>query len=159
MDDRLRAMRPHCEALKDYWAGSFDSPLSIVRSDGYEDEIPVHAVFSPEAFPGDRAALQRCRDLLTPEGLVIADSLDVRTTSKPHHLDYQKSLEREGRYRGEMRCRLRYRNRRGAEFGWVHVDGDTLSDVATAAGLDAEILHREDDGNYVAALTRSAPGP
>ena len=54
MDDRLRAMQPHCEALKDYWAGSFDSPLPPWFG-------PDQCQVQPTA-PGGSAG--RCRDPL-----------------------------------------------------------------------------------------------
>jgi len=93
--------------------------------------------------------------VVADRGQVLADSLDVRCTEQAVHLDYQSSLEARGRYRGEMRFHLEYEGVVGAEFGWLHVDFDTLSSLAARRGWRAEHIARDDDGNYWCCLTRA----
>lgn len=107
---------------------------------------------------GDLAGLERwlCHldRVVAGRGQVLADSLDVRCTDDDVHLAYQQGLEARGRYRGEMRFHLEYEGIAGAEFGWLHVDFDTLSDLAAPRGWRAELIARDDDGNYWCRLTR-----
>ena len=57
---KVSPMAPHCAAMHDYWAGVQQEPLRIIRSDGYEDVIPVDRFFDDELGDGDRQALDRC---------------------------------------------------------------------------------------------------
>jgi SAM-dependent methyltransferase len=107
---------------------------------------------------GDLAGLERWLDhlewCLAPGGQVLADSFDVRCTEDPVHLSYSASLEAQGRYRGEMRFHLEYGDLVGPEFGWLHVDFDTLARLAASRCWRAERLDGDDDGNYWCCLER-----
>ena len=235
-------MVPYCAAMLDFWRGAHRGPLRIIRSDGWEDEIPVAHFFEDDLGEGDRRALGRCvgtvldagagagrhslalqaaghqvhaidvcpelvttvlpqRGVLSAEradiftycpgrtfdtilllghglglagslagveellaccetllgwnGVLVADSLDVTRTEARVHLDYQKSLTRAGRYRGEMRMHVEYGDLVGEEFGWLHVDITTLSRIA--CNWDVEPVWEDRHGNYVAQLANPQP--
>jgi SAM-dependent methyltransferase len=114
----------------------------------------AHGLGITETLDGLERFLRHARDLVAPGGQILAESLDVARTEKPEHLAYQQSVVDAGRYRGEMRFRLEYGGESSAEFGWLHVDFDTVREVADRTGWDAECLLRDEGGDYLCKLTR-----
>jgi len=102
---------------------------------------------------GLRTLLDRCENLLSLNGIIIADSLDVTKTDNQVHTHYQNSLVNMGRYRGEMRFHLEYEDLVGTEFGWLHVDVETLSSVAD--NWNVELIWEDMTGNYWSKITRA----
>lgn len=55
-------------------------------------------------FVGDLAGmakfLRRCETILSSNGIILLNSLDVRVTSEQAHIDYQKKNTKMGRYIG-----------------------------------------------------------
>ena len=109
---------------------------------------------------GDLAGLHRWLDhlagLLAAGGQVLADSVDVRTSQRPVHREYGRFLEAAGRYRGEVRFSLQYEDLIGPELSWLHVDFETLSEIAASRGWLAEFLAQEEGGTYWCCLTPPA---
>jgi len=101
---------------------------------------------------GAAAFFEHARHLLTPQGQILCDSLDVRQTVNPVHLAYQKTNLCQGRPAGQMRFWIEYRGQRGEAFDWLHLDFDSLRTLAQAHGVSAEMLTREESGNYLARL-------
>ena len=93
--------------------------------------------------------------LLQPDGQIVCDSLDVRFTEDPRHLAYQEANRRAGRYFGHIRMRFEYKGQMGPSFGWLHVDPETLTDHAERMGWACQVVCREDNGDYLAQLTRT----
>ncbi len=91
--------------------------------------------------------------LLSQNGQVLLTSLNVQETDNTTHLTYQEQNLEAGRYFGEIRMRFKYGNNEGPLFGWLHIDPETLSDYASAADLDCEIVKRQDGGDYLARLS------
>jgi SAM-dependent methyltransferase len=98
--------------------------------------------------------LAQARTLVHGSGQLLVDSLDVSRTSDPTHLAYQESNRRAGRYIGEIRIQMRFRDVVGPLFGWLHVDPLTLERCASNGGWALEMLSEDGDGNYLARLTR-----
>ena len=115
-----------------------------------------HGIGLVQHLAGLDRFLRHARDLVRPGGQVLLDSLDVRCTENPEHLAYQESVRRAGRYVGEVRMRLEYRGQVGPLIGWLHVDPGTLREHADEAGWACEVLAQEEDGDYLARLTRQA---
>jgi 2-polyprenyl-3-methyl-5-hydroxy-6-metoxy-1,4-benzoquinol methylase len=113
----------------------------------------LHGIGMVETLPGLERFLRHAKKLAAPGGQLIFDSLDVRHTDDPRHLAYQEANRKAGRYFGEIRMRFDYGDLRGPLFGWLHVDPETLADRAAQAGWDTQILHPQEDGNYLARLT------
>ena len=102
---------------------------------------------------GADAFFEHTRQLLSPGGQILCDSLDVRQTTKPTYLAYQEANIRSGRPAGQRRYWMEYRGRRGEPFNWLHMDFDGLSDFARRHGWSAEMLAREEDGHYLARIS------
>jgi SAM-dependent methyltransferase len=113
-----------------------------------------HGIGMAEDINGLRRLLKHLSTLLKPEGQVLLDSVDLWLTSEPWHLVYQESNRKAGRYSGEVRLRLRFKDQTGPTYGWLLIDRETLTREASALGWATRIVLQEADGNYLARLTR-----
>jgi len=93
--------------------------------------------------------LARWAGVLETGGQILADSTDPRAWEDPG----------DGRYPGEVHMQLGFGGRWGEPFPFLFVDADTLRDTAGAQGLDVGVVAREEDGRYLARITRRGPGP
>ncbi len=84
--------------------------------------------------------------LLTGGGQILLDSFD------PGPADPE--LPRA--YAGEMRFQLEYAGLRGAVYDFLFLDFETLRRHAEPAGWRCESIWQEDEGHYLARLTRNA---
>jgi SAM-dependent methyltransferase len=96
--------------------------------------------------------LRKLAGLLNPGGQIIANSLDVRKTNDPVHIDYQKALMAKGKYRGDISLRLEYKNETGPWYDWLHLDPDALANVCEKAGLGCAVICEEDSGDFLARI-------
>lgn len=126
--------------------GPFDTLLLLGHGIGMVENLDKLATF-----------LTHAKALCAAGGHLLVHSTDVRCTEDPVHLAYQERNRRAGRYIGEIRLEVEFQGLRGSRYGWLHVDPETLEDVARDTGWESEILHREETGDYLARLTRAAP--
>lgn len=137
----------HCADIFDYRRGPFDTVLMLGHGVG---------------IVGDLAGLDRflshALGLVAEGGLILLDSLDVRVNEEPVHRAYHEANRRAGRYFGETRIQLEHEGHTGPSCGWLHVDAATLKRHAGLAGWLCEVVSQDPGGNYLAALTRAAPG-
>ena len=117
-----------------------------------------HGIGMVETMAGLDRFLVNSSALLTIDGQMLLDSLDVRITDDPANLAYHESNRKAGRCIGEIRMQFEFQGKRGPFCGWLQVDADTLRDHAVSAGWNCEIVCRESNGNYLARLSRSTPG-
>ncbi|HUG10467.1 MAG TPA: HAD-IA family hydrolase [Opitutaceae bacterium] len=101
---------------------------------------------------GAAAFLEHARNLLSPRGQILCDSLDVRQTANPVHIAYQETNLSRGLPAGQMRFWIEYRGKRGQTFDWLHMDFDSLQNLAHEHGVSAEMLACEESGHYLARL-------
>jgi SAM-dependent methyltransferase len=115
--------------------------------------LMMHGIGMVETLAGLDRFLQHARGLLSPDGQIICDSLDVRVSTDPVHMAYHETNRQAGRYVGEIRMSFEYKGHAGPLCGWLHVDAETLSRHARQAGWDCRVVHREENGDYLAQLT------
>lgn len=132
-----------CADIFDFQGGPFDTILMM-----------GHGIGIAETVEGLNRFLEQAHNLLSENGQLILDSLDVRTTDDPDHLSYLEANRREGRYIGEIRLQFEFQGRKGPYFGWLHVDPDTLNERARMTGWQCDILLKEKSGDYLAKLAR-----
>ncbi len=96
--------------------------------------------------------LAYARALLRPGGQILLTSLDVRVTSEPLNLSYQKHNAESGHYIGEIRMRFKFRDVAGPFFTWLHVDPETLTEHALKFGWRCKVIGMQKDGSYLARL-------
>lgn len=116
-----------------------------------------HSIGSVETIAGLDRFLARMREVTTPDGQVLLDTVDVRATDDPVHLAYHDANRRAGRYAGEIRMALEFRGLRAPYAGWLHLDGETLAERGARAGWACEPLAAE-RGEALYRLSRAVPG-
>jgi len=107
-----------------------------------------------ETLAGLDDFLNYARRLVKRGGQIILNSLDVRRTTDPQNLAYHAANRRTGRYIGEIKMYLEYKEFKGPVTGALHVDAVTLAEHAEKARWSCEILVQEENGNYLAKLIR-----
>ena len=118
----------------------------------------MHSIGMVENLSGLDRFLCHAHKLLKPDGQIVFDSFDVRYTENPRDVAYQEANRQAGRYFGEIRRRFEYKGQMGPLFGWLHVDPETLTDHAERMRWFCQVVCREDDGGYLAQLTRMGQG-
>ncbi len=111
---------------------------------------------------GDLAGLDRflaeAHQLLGQDGQILLDSYDPGWTDDP---DEAAAPERRrtpaSRYIGEMRFRLEYKGKQGPSLAWLFLDAKLLAERAMKAGWSCEVIWQEEEGHYLARLTRPDP--
>lgn len=110
---------------------------------------------------GDLAGLDRfladVHRLLAPDGQILLDSYDPTWTEDQDGAASWKGSNPAGRYIGEMRFRLEYRGRKGPTLSWLFLDAQLLAERAMKGGWSCEVIWQEEEGHYLARLTRADP--
>lgn len=132
-----------CADVYEFDGGPYDTVLML-----------CHGIGLTQDLCGSGRFLAHARRLVKADGQILLDSLDVRCTTNPEHLDYQARIQREGRYYGEVRMSIEYKGQKGAMAGWLHVDPETLRERAAEEGWSCEIVRQEEGGDYLARLLK-----
>lgn len=132
-----------CRDIFKYQGGPFDTLLMM-----------GHGIGMVETINGLDRFLEYAHNLVTHNGQLLADSLDVRKTNDQDNLIYQDTLRKAGRYIGEIRMQCEYKGNKGTYYGWLQVDEETLKDHAELKGWYYETIYREENGDYLARLIR-----
>jgi len=133
----------HCADIFGFREGRFDTLLMM-----------GHGIGMVETIEGLDRFLAHVRGLLSEEGQVLLDSLDVRVTEDPKNLAYHEANRQARRYIGEIRMQFEYQGRKGPYCGWLHIDPATLKEHAVKQGWDCEVLMEEASGDYLARLSK-----
>ncbi len=112
-----------------------------------------HGIGLVQTIDGLQQLLARLPGLLTENGQVVLDSVDVRKTADPVLLAYHEANRKAGRYIGEVRLQFEFQGKAGPWCGWLHIDAETLTKYAQPAGWQCVIIQREKSGDYLAQLT------
>jgi SAM-dependent methyltransferase len=110
---------------------------------------------------GDLAGLDRLlaevHRLLAPDGQILLDSYDPAWPDDQHAGRSSKRSNPASRYLGEMRFRLEYKGKKGPTLAWLFLDSKLLTERAMKAGWSCEVIWQEEEGHYLARLTRARP--
>ena len=146
---RRRGVRDaRCADLFRFQGGPFDTVLMMMNGIGV-----VGTLAGLDRFLGDVPRL------LAPEGQLLFDSYDPRPEDavgdgSPGTGPPTAVQGASGQYLGEMRFQLEYRGCRGPTLGWLFVDSEMLARHAERAGWRCEVIWQEEEGHYLARLTR-----
>jgi 2-polyprenyl-3-methyl-5-hydroxy-6-metoxy-1,4-benzoquinol methylase len=121
---------------------SFDTILLLGSSIGFVENLK-----------GLKKFLSYCKSRLNPEGIIILDSNDIRSTQEPVYLNYVERNRKLGRYFGEGSFQMRYKKTLGDKFQNIQIDPNTLKEITQELGLFFKILCKEDDGTYLAKIS------
>ncbi len=127
-----------------YGDGPFDTLLLLGHGIGVVEDIDGLARF-----------LVHARALVRGDGQILLDSVDVTRSSAPENRAYHEANRRAGRYVGETRIQMEFRELSGPLCGWLHVDPRTLAEHAVRANWTTEVVVEQDSGEYLARLVRN----
>lgn len=123
--------------------GNFDTILLMGRAIGFVGDLEGISRF-----------LNHCDRLLSSKGIILLDSLDVKLTSNPSHLAYQERSRKLGRYIGVVGLQMEYNGQYGEPFNLLHIDPDTLSNMADHLNWICKILHKEENGDFLTKISK-----
>jgi SAM-dependent methyltransferase len=99
--------------------------------------------------------LRRFHRLSSARGRIVAESRDVHQTDDPLHLAYQERNRRRGRMAGQIRLRVRYRERATSWFDYLMVSPGELAELLDGTGwLTRRVLESYD--TYVAVIEKKS---
>ena len=142
---RRRGVQNVCQAnVLSYDQGPYDTLLLL-----------GHGIGMVEDLSGLRRFLHHAQRLVTRQGQILLDSLDVERSVDPLNRAYHQLNRGRGRYPGETRLRFDYEGVPGTECGWLHIDPVTLADHAAQNGWICTTLLLGDSGEHLSRLERS----
>ena len=111
-----------------------------------------HGIGMVEDIAGLNRFLRQAHQLLHHDGHILLNSVDVRATNESIHLEYHKANQRAEKYFGEIRVQFVYKDEASPHVGWLHVDPQTLSDLAAQESWNTKIISKSEGGEYLAQL-------
>ncbi len=132
-----------CVDIFDFKGGRFDTLL-----------LMGHGIGMVETIAGLDRFLNHAGSLLTKNGQILLDSLDVRKTDDPENLAYHEANRLAERYIGEIRLQVAAQAEEGPLCGWLQVDAETLRTLAVAAGWRHDVILSDELGNHLSRLAR-----
>lgn len=133
----------YCKDIFEFHEGEFDTLLML-----------GHGIGMVETIAGLDKFLEQVHSLVSKNGQVLIDSLDVQKTDDPDNLEYHRINKDAGRYPGEIRMQFEFRGIKGPFFGWLQIDSETLKEHAEFKSWQCEIIIEEENGDYLAKLIR-----
>jgi hypothetical protein len=82
--------------------------------------------------------LRRFDKILSPEGRILAVTLNPLMTSEDYHLAYHQSNRESGRMPGQVRIRFRFKNFAGDWFEYLFVTPDELHSIVEKTPFKVE---------------------
>ncbi len=109
---------------------------------------------------GDRVGLDRLLDalhrLVAPDGIVLVDGADLTRAGDPLEPERMAERDLQGHHPRAVRYQMSYDGEPPAgPFSWLFADPDTLAEAAARAGWWCQLVFEDDDGTYLARLTRT----
>jgi 2-polyprenyl-3-methyl-5-hydroxy-6-metoxy-1,4-benzoquinol methylase len=98
--------------------------------------------------------LSHAAHLVNEGGCLLCDSIDVSKTADPVHIRYREKNVRKNRYPGQQFYAASYDHETSPLFPWLHLDFAMLQAHAVRNEWSAELIFSEEDGHYLAKLTR-----
>lgn len=136
----MKASNVHDARRQDYFDFTnekFDTLLCLMNGLGFIGKLARLELF-----------LKKAEELLNPVGQIIVDSSDVSYLFEDGELPIQH-------YYGEVSFQYQYKGKKGPWFDWVYVDKETLSKKCDGLGWNVQILTEDENGQYLARLTKS----
>lgn len=99
--------------------------------------------------------LRHARQIVSPGGQILCDSLDVTVTAEPAHIAYRQRNITEGRAPGQQTFTITCDGVTGEIFHWLHLDFDSLNRACAENGWASELVASEANGHYLCRI-RSA---
>jgi len=135
-----------CADLFHFDDGPFDTLLLMMNGIGVVKDLAGLDRFLAEAHR-----------LLAPDGQILLDSYDPNWDDDPGEAPSPGAAGSSDRYIGEMHFRLEYKGKKGPTLAWLFLDSKLLAERAMKAGWSCMVIWQEEEGHYLARLTRVGP--
>jgi len=135
-----------CADIFHFQEGPFDTLLLMMNGIGVVEDLA-----------GLHRFLADAHRLIAPDGQILLDSYDPNWSDDPGEGAPSEARGPAGRYIGEMRFRLEYKGKKGPPLAWLFLDAKLLAEHAMKAGWSCEVIWQEEEGHYLARLTRADP--
>lgn len=106
---------------------------------------------------GARRLLRAMHRITSDGAVIVAQSLDPYATKDPVHRAYHRRNLARGRMAGQIRLRVRVRDRVGPWFDYLFVSRDELRAIVTGTGWHVREFLDADGPIYAAVLAKDAP--
>ncbi len=113
----------HCDDIYALTGIKFDTILLLMNGAGVAQTLPGLVVL-----------LNHLKNLLQPDGRILADSSDLLYLFTDENGESWIDIASDTYY-GEMEYQLSYKNVKGKKFPWLFVDPETLAEYAQRAGF------------------------
>lgn len=135
---RARGVRQPFQANLFAWdMQQYDTILLLMNGIGVVNNLDGLRRFFKERLPL----------LLQKDGQLLLDSSDL------NYLYEEDGFPDNDRYYGEVNYQMEYKDQLGEWFGWLYVDFDTLSEIASECNLHCERLLDGPHHDYLARIT------
>ncbi len=106
-------------------------------------------------FQRARWLLRRFRRMTSPNGLILAETVDPYHTDKPHHLAYQAANRARGRMSGQVRLRARFLTSKTPWIDYLLVSQDEMTEILAGTGWQVREFINSETHNYVAVIEKT----
>ncbi len=121
------------------FTGPFDTVLMLMNGTGIIGNLDNISSF-----------FDRLRQLLSPDGIVLIDSSDLRYLFEEE--DGSLMIDLADDYYGQLDYQMEYKDVLGEPFDWLYLDFATLAFYAEENGFKAEVVAEGDHYDYLAML-------
>jgi SAM-dependent methyltransferase len=101
--------------------------------------------------------LRRLHRLTTARGRIVASTVDPYETDEPAHLAYHERNRRRGRMPGQIRMRVRYRDRATPWLDYLFVSRDEMRTLLEGTGWRVRRFLPPEGGRLYAAVIEKEP--
>jgi SAM-dependent methyltransferase len=106
--------------------------------------------------------LRRLHGITTDRARIIGEILDPYPNVPPVHLEYHRRNRERGRYSGQIRIRIRYRDIATPWFDYLFLSQKELKELIEGTGWRLARTYEDEEGAgaalYVAVMEKEAPG-
>ena len=124
------------------FSGPFDTVLMLMNGTGIIGNLDNISSF-----------FDRLRQILSPDGVVLIDSSDLRYLFEEE--DGSLMIDLADDYYGQLDYQMEYKDVLGEPFDWLYLDFATLAFYAEENGFKAEVVAEGDHYDYLAMLKLS----
>ena len=111
--------------------GSFDTAIAFGNNFGLCGTVA-----------GVESMLRRLHDIMSDDGIFLAESIEPENTTNPAHLEYHKKNRAKGLLPGQVRLRCIYKGRVSDWWGLLMVSPDELRTLCARTGWKVERIYK-----------------
>lgn len=104
------------------------------------------------SLEGGKKLLSVLRKLISPEGSLLLTTNHITRNQRDIHRQYHEEKLAKGRYPGEIRIRVEYKDQVSEWFEWLHIEPEVLQQMAETTGWELKEAHGYFDNDYAAVL-------